>query len=51
MPNYSKVLVFTYEDGRPVHPNSIREGFKRLTDRAASYMLGRRETPATAQHP
>ncbi|MCU1644955.1 MAG: Tyrosine recombinase XerC-like [Nocardia sp.] len=103
-------LVFTYEDGRPVHPDSIRERFKRLAahaglleirfydlrhtyitaslmagispkvvsqraghadvaftmktyqhvlpgmdedaaDRAASYILGRRETPATAQHP
>ncbi|MGW4246827.1 tyrosine-type recombinase/integrase [Nocardia sp. NPDC004722] len=103
-------LVFTYEDGRPVHPDSIRERFKRLAARAglpeirfydlrhtyitaslmagvspkvvsqraghadvaftmktyqhvlpgmdedaaaraASYMLGRRETPATAPHP
>ncbi|WP_433562658.1 site-specific integrase [Nocardia sp. CA-151230] len=27
-------LVFTYEDGRPVHPDSIRERFKRLAARA-----------------
>ncbi|AYF72537.1 site-specific integrase [Nocardia yunnanensis] len=27
-------LVFTYEDGRPVHPDSIRERFKRLAAQA-----------------
>lgn len=55
------IVAFTYEDGRPVHPDSIRERFKRLAaragmdedaaTRAAGYMLGCRETPETAPHP